>query len=77
MECWSRDKPVSRLIFSLLHIPILSQSHVGPSIEPAFEIVDILVANAQNAVHMTCESIWCRITGVPEKNKKQAINPNL
>ncbi|KAF9447031.1 hypothetical protein P691DRAFT_803039 [Macrolepiota fuliginosa MF-IS2] len=49
----------------------------GPSAEAAFEIVDILVSNAQNAVHMTCESIWCRISGVSEKSKKQAINPNL
>ncbi|KXN85691.1 Protein dopey [Leucoagaricus sp. SymC.cos] len=62
VECWNRDKP----------------AHSGfSSSNAAFEIVDILVSNAQNAVHMTCESIWCRISGVSEKSKKQAINPNL
>jgi len=35
------------------------------------------MANTQNTVHMTCESIWCRISGISEKSKKQAINPNL
>ncbi|KAJ3572176.1 hypothetical protein NP233_g3254 [Leucocoprinus birnbaumii] len=61
VECWNRDKP----------------SHTGTSSETAFELVDVLVSNAQNAVHMTCESIWCRISGISEKSKKQAINPNL
>ncbi|CAA7265849.1 unnamed protein product [Cyclocybe aegerita] len=45
--------------------------------DAAFELVDVLVANAQNAVHMICESISIRILGSPEKNRKQAINPNL
>jgi len=35
------------------------------------------MANAQNTVHMTCESIWCRISGISEKSKRQAINPDL
>ncbi|KAJ7742186.1 Dopey, N-terminal-domain-containing protein [Mycena olivaceomarginata] len=44
---------------------------------PAFELVDVLIASAQSAVHMICESITCRISGVSEKTKKQAINPDL
>ncbi|KAJ7116821.1 Dopey, N-terminal-domain-containing protein [Mycena crocata] len=45
--------------------------------EQAFELVDVLIASAQSAVHMICESITCRISGVSEKTKKQAINPDL
>ncbi|PPQ99509.1 hypothetical protein CVT24_005299 [Panaeolus cyanescens] len=45
--------------------------------DAAFELVDILVANAQNAVHMICESIGFRIFGSSERSRKQAINPNL
>jgi hypothetical protein len=40
-------------------------------------LVDVLIASAQSAVHMICESITCRISGVSEKTKKQAINPDL
>jgi len=43
----------------------------------AFELVDILVANSVNTVHMLCESITLRITGASERVKKQAINPSL
>ncbi|KAG6879370.1 hypothetical protein C0992_003190 [Termitomyces sp. T32_za158] len=51
----------------------------GPDVSPdsAFELVDVLVASAQNAVHMICESISCRISGVNERSRKQAINPHL
>lgn len=51
----------------------------GSKISPdaAFELVDVLIANAQNVVHIICESITCRISGVSEKSKRQAINPNL
>ncbi|KAG5652198.1 hypothetical protein H0H81_005933 [Sphagnurus paluster] len=51
----------------------------NPSISPdtAFELVDILVSSAQNAVHMICESLSTRISGQSEKTRKQAINPNL
>ncbi|KAF8215761.1 Dopey, N-terminal-domain-containing protein [Mycena galopus ATCC 62051] len=45
--------------------------------EQAFELVDVLIASAQSAVHMICESITCRVSGVSEKTKKQAINPDL
>jgi len=51
----------------------VSRGHEGA----AFELVDVLISTAQNAVHMICESISCRMSGVSEKNKKQAINPNL
>ncbi|KAL0951843.1 hypothetical protein HGRIS_008504 [Hohenbuehelia grisea] len=43
----------------------------------AFELIDVLLASAQTSVHMICESISCRISGISEKAKKQAINPNL
>ncbi|KAJ7897279.1 Dopey, N-terminal-domain-containing protein [Mycena olivaceomarginata] len=49
----------------------------GVPYEQAFELVDVLIASAQSAVHMICESITCRISGVSEKTKKQAINPDL
>ncbi|RDB28675.1 Protein dopey [Hypsizygus marmoreus] len=51
----------------------------GSNIPPdaAFEVVDVLIANAQGVVHMICESISCRILGASEKAKKQAINPHL
>ncbi|KAK7063885.1 dopey-N domain-containing protein [Favolaschia claudopus] len=45
--------------------------------EQAFELVDVLIASAQSAVHMICESITCRVSGISEKTKKQAINPDL
>jgi len=45
--------------------------------DAAFELVDVLVANAQNAVHMICESIGARLFVGSERSKKQALNPNL
>ncbi|KAF8167553.1 Dopey, N-terminal-domain-containing protein [Crassisporium funariophilum] len=45
--------------------------------DAAFELVDVLLSNALNVVHMICESISSRIFGTTEKIKKQAINPNL
>ncbi|KAF7307364.1 Dopey-N domain-containing protein [Mycena indigotica] len=45
--------------------------------EQAFELVDVLIASAQSAVHMICESITCRVSGISERSKKQAINPDL
>ncbi|KAK7025465.1 hypothetical protein VNI00_015993 [Paramarasmius palmivorus] len=41
-----------------------------------FELIDGLIASAQNAVHMVCESISLRVTGGSEK-KKQMVNPDL
>ncbi|KAG5643542.1 hypothetical protein DXG03_000683 [Asterophora parasitica] len=51
----------------------------NPIMSPAaaFELLDVLVSSAQNAVHMICESILCRISGVSEKTRKHSINPNL
>ncbi|KDQ31322.1 hypothetical protein PLEOSDRAFT_1102291 [Pleurotus ostreatus PC15] len=43
----------------------------------AFELIDALLSSAQTAVHMVCESISMRMSGVTERSKKQAINPNL
>ncbi|KAF9566957.1 hypothetical protein CPC08DRAFT_758587 [Agrocybe pediades] len=45
--------------------------------DAAFELIDVLVANAQNAVHMVCESIASRVLTSAEKRQKQAMNPNL
>ncbi|KAH8998778.1 Dopey, N-terminal-domain-containing protein [Lactarius hatsudake] len=36
-----------------------------------------LSASAHNVVHMICESISCRISGLSDRNRKQVINPNL
>ncbi|KAH9920216.1 Dopey, N-terminal-domain-containing protein [Epithele typhae] len=36
----------------------------------AYDLVDTLTASAQNAVHMLCESISCRIPGLSERTKK-------
>ena len=40
---------------------------------PSFELVDVLIASAQNIVHMICERITCRISG----SRKRVVNPNL
>ncbi|KAI0639909.1 Dopey, N-terminal-domain-containing protein [Trametes polyzona] len=36
----------------------------------AYDLVDVLTASAQNAVHMLCESISCRTPGLLERTKK-------
>ncbi|KAI0361079.1 hypothetical protein OH77DRAFT_1391372 [Trametes cingulata] len=36
----------------------------------AYDLVDVLTASAQNAVHMLCESISCRTPGLSERTKK-------
>ncbi|KAI0271467.1 Dopey, N-terminal-domain-containing protein [Gloeopeniophorella convolvens] len=43
----------------------------------AFELVDTLTASAHNVVHMVCESITCRVSGLSERSRKQVINPNI
>ncbi|KAF8913192.1 Dopey, N-terminal-domain-containing protein [Gymnopilus junonius] len=45
--------------------------------DSAFELMDVLVLTAQNAVHMICESITARTLAISEKGRKQALNPNL
>ncbi|KAF9011155.1 Dopey, N-terminal-domain-containing protein [Cyathus striatus] len=62
VDCWSRNPP---------------ESIAGTSEDAAFELIDILLANAQNAVHMVCESISTRTSGISERSKGRAINPNL
>ncbi|KAL0565856.1 hypothetical protein V5O48_016166, partial [Marasmius crinis-equi] len=46
------------------------------STDAPFELVDVLIASAQNAVHMVCESISLRVAGGSDK-KRQMINPDL
>ncbi|KAH8991959.1 Dopey, N-terminal-domain-containing protein [Lactarius akahatsu] len=53
------------------------RSATSLSVTPAFELVDALAASAHNVVHMICESISCRISGLSDRNRKQVINPNL
>ncbi|KAF8633541.1 hypothetical protein AX15_001344 [Amanita polypyramis BW_CC] len=55
-----------------------SQDPSPPRIHPdtPFELVDVLIASAQSAVHMICESVMARVNP-PEKTRKQALNPNL
>lgn len=78
VDWWSKDNSVSRIPFSALPSTRLKLKQVAAaSPDAAFELVDVLVATAQNAVHMICESISCRLSGASEKVKKQAINPNL
>jgi hypothetical protein len=43
----------------------------------AFELVDVLISSSYDTVNMICESISCRVAGIPDKSKKQVINPNL
>ncbi|KIY73422.1 hypothetical protein CYLTODRAFT_365976 [Cylindrobasidium torrendii FP15055 ss-10] len=42
----------------------------------AFDLTDVLISSAQNAVHMMCESIASRVPGM-ERTKRQAMNPDL
>ncbi|RDX51932.1 hypothetical protein OH76DRAFT_1400831 [Lentinus brumalis] len=43
----------------------------------AYDLVDVLTSSAQNAVHMLCESISCRIPGLSERTKKVVAFPDL
>jgi hypothetical protein len=73
IDCWNQDKSVRIYLNPVL--PHLDVVQVPPA--AAFELVDVLIASAQSTVHMICESISTRISGVSEKTKKQAINPDL
>lgn len=53
------------------------RSATSLSVAPVFELVDALAASAHNVVHMICESISCRVSGLSDRNRKQVINPNL
>ncbi|KAI9057020.1 hypothetical protein FKP32DRAFT_1598504 [Trametes sanguinea] len=43
----------------------------------AYDLVDVLTASAQNAVHMLCESISCRTPGLLERTRKSVALPEL
>jgi hypothetical protein len=77
VECWNTEKQVGPNSNS--HEAQRSRFMQAPSssIVPAFELVDALAASAHNVVHMICESISCRVAGLPDRNRKQVINPNL
>ncbi|KAK7464504.1 hypothetical protein VKT23_006673 [Stygiomarasmius scandens] len=53
----------------------MAEFNISP--DAPFELVDVLTPNAQSVVHMICESISLRMSGSPEKTKKQTINPDL
>ncbi|KAJ7204429.1 Dopey, N-terminal-domain-containing protein [Mycena pura] len=73
IDCWNRDLPVGvTLGLGYMSLTIAKESQVP--YEQAFELVDVLIASAQSAVHMICESITWRVSG---QTKKQAINPDL
>ena len=76
VDCWSKDLPVCVLAQGCV---VVTHIYQGSNISPdsAFELIDVLISNAQNVVHLICESITCRISGTSEKSKRQAINPNL
>ncbi|KIL71408.1 hypothetical protein M378DRAFT_188883 [Amanita muscaria Koide BX008] len=67
--CWSRDSTGKIAPFANTR-----KSPMYP--EASFELVDILVASAQSAVHMICESIVARVNPT-EKARKQSLNHNL
>ena len=63
VDCWER------------HLPLDSRdSNLAES--AAFELVDILIANAHSAVHMICESVVIRLSGGSEKSRRY-INPDV
>lgn len=77
VECWNAEKLVgSSGNFLNNNTHEFLQAPVLPII-PAFELVDTLAASAHNVVHMICESISCRVSGLSDRNRKQVINPNL
>jgi hypothetical protein len=73
IDCWSRENGVCRILccFRLSSDKQVQASSGHDS--ASFELIDVLIASAQNAVHMICESITHRISGT----KKRVVNPNL
>jgi hypothetical protein len=63
IECWDHD--------ALLRSKGSDQPATG-----VFGLVDVLIANAQSAVHMICDSISVRISNTSERSRKPA-NANL
>ncbi|KAG2350958.1 hypothetical protein BDR05DRAFT_955104 [Suillus weaverae] len=63
IECWDHD--------ALLRSKSSDQPATG-----VFGLVDVLIANAQSAVHMICDSISARISNTSERSRRPA-NANL
>ncbi|KAG2744495.1 hypothetical protein P692DRAFT_20837634 [Suillus brevipes Sb2] len=63
IECWDHD--------ALLRSKGSDQPTTG-----VFGLVDVLIANAQSAVHMICDSISVRISNTSERSRRPA-NANL
>jgi len=42
-----------------------------------FELVDALTSSAQAVVHMLCESIYLRLSTIPDKHRKPISNTTL
>ncbi|KAG2155714.1 Dopey, N-terminal-domain-containing protein [Suillus clintonianus] len=63
IECWDHD--------ALLRSKGSDQPATG-----VFGLVDVLIANAQSAVHMICDSISVRISNTSERSRRPA-NANL
>jgi hypothetical protein len=72
VDCWSQENSVRYILYFTLYGAEQAQESSGHD-SASFELVDVLIASAQNAVHMLCESITCRTSGT----RKRAINPNL
>ncbi|OAX42077.1 hypothetical protein K503DRAFT_863326 [Rhizopogon vinicolor AM-OR11-026] len=63
IECWDRD--------AMLRSKSSDQPATG-----VFDLVDVLIASAQSAVHMICDSISVRLSNSSERSRKPA-NANL
>lgn len=73
IECWGRETTVCLDAFLRIFAPSDYKQTTTNESNASFELIDVLIASAQNAVHMICESISCRTSG----NKKRAVNPHL
>ena len=63
IECWDRD--------ALLRSKGSNHPATG-----VFDLIDVLIANAQSAVHMICDSISVRLSNSSERSKRPG-NANL
>jgi len=73
IDCWSRENGVCH-IFCYIRLSSNKQIQASSGHDSAsFELIDVLIASTQNAVHMICESITHRISGT----KKRVVNTNL
>ena len=77
VECWNTEKLVGSANDYRVALYPQTIQPLSLTIVPAFELVDALAASAHDVVHMICESISCRVTGLSDKNRKQVINPSV